>query len=50
LVCPVADGTTRVPTVFDAEAGYTTRKAAGLKLHSAKIVNQDFVMLQYMID
>ena len=49
LVCPVADGATGVPTVFDVEAGYTTRKAASLKLCSAKIVNRDFVMLQYMI-
>jgi riboflavin biosynthesis pyrimidine reductase len=49
LVCPVADGATGVPTVFDAEAGYTKRKAARLKLRSAKIVNQDFVMLQYTL-
>jgi riboflavin biosynthesis pyrimidine reductase len=49
LVCPVADGATGVPTVFDAEAGYTRRKAAKLKLRSAKIVNQDFVMLQYTL-
>ena len=49
LVCPVADGATGVPTVFDVEAGYTRRKAARLKLRSAKIVNQDFVMLQYTL-
>jgi riboflavin biosynthesis pyrimidine reductase len=49
LVCPVADGATGVPTVFDVEAGYTRRKAARLKLHSAKIVNQDFIMLQYTL-
>ena len=49
LVCPVADGATGVPTVFDAEAGYTKRKAARLKLRSAKIVDQDFVMLQYTL-
>jgi riboflavin biosynthesis pyrimidine reductase len=49
LVCPVADGATGVPTVFDVEAGYTRRKAARLKLRSAKIVNHDFVMLQYTL-
>jgi riboflavin biosynthesis pyrimidine reductase len=49
LVCPVADGATGTPTVFDVEAGYTKRKAARLKLRSAKIVDQDFVMLQYTL-
>jgi hypothetical protein len=42
-------GRMEVPTVFDVEAGYTRRKAARLKLRSAKIVNQDFVMLQYTL-
>jgi riboflavin biosynthesis pyrimidine reductase len=49
LVCPVADGATGVPTVFDVEVGNTRRKAARLKLRSAKIVNQDFIMLQYTL-
>jgi riboflavin biosynthesis pyrimidine reductase len=49
LVVPVADGATGTPTVFDVEAGYTKRKAARLKLRSAKIVNQDLVMLQYTV-
>jgi riboflavin biosynthesis pyrimidine reductase len=49
LVVPIADGATATPTVFDVEPGYTERKAAKLKLRSAKVVNRDFVMLEYTV-
>ena len=49
LVVPIADGATATPTVFDVEPGYTKRKAAKLKLRSAKVVNRDFVMLEYTV-
>jgi 2,5-diamino-6-(ribosylamino)-4(3H)-pyrimidinone 5'-phosphate reductase len=49
LVLPVADGSMATPTVFDAEIGYTKRRAAQLRLRSAKVLNKNSILLKYAI-
>lgn len=47
LVMPLADGSVGTPTLFDAEKGFTRRKASEMKLHSMRKLSGDVIWLRY---
>jgi 2,5-diamino-6-(ribosylamino)-4(3H)-pyrimidinone 5'-phosphate reductase len=49
IVVPVADGSIGTPTVFDAEQGYTKRKAKALRLKSIKRLPGGVLWMVYLV-
>jgi len=50
LVVPVADGSIRTPTVFDAEEGHTRRRAKALRLTSVKRLPGGVLWVRYRVE
>ena len=48
VLAPIADGTIGAPTVFEAEAGYSKRKATQFTLKSVKRIYKNFLWLRYI--
>jgi len=49
VLAPVADGTIGSPTVFEAEAGYGSRKATQFKIKSVEQIYEDFLWIRYLV-
>lgn len=49
VLAPVADGTIGAPTLFEAEEGYSKRKATQFTLKSVKKIYNDFLWIRYEV-